>query len=190
MRGDWLRLHYHAPKSPKVMALPSDAARWAWIVALCEAKQQTREGGWASEAHLRSVLGRHARHLPALIEARLVVQMDDGRMLIRDWTEWQSDYRSDPTHAERQRRYRERATSQEDVSVTSPPTRRTDRRTPPRVFAHEEPTTTPPPMWQPKDEKHLNSRDIPVRDAARKAAEAAGIDWRALVKAKGEEPNE
>ncbi len=66
MRGDWLRLHYHAPKNPKVMGLPSDAARWAWVVALCEAKQQMTEGEWASEKHLRGVLGRHARHLPVL----------------------------------------------------------------------------------------------------------------------------
>ena len=129
MRGDWLRLHYHAPKSPKVMALPSDAARWAWIVALCEAKQQTREGEWASEAHLRAVLGRHAKHLQALIEARLVVRMKDGRMLINSWNEWQTDFRHDPTHAERQRRYRERVTSSADVTVTSPHDPPTDRPT-------------------------------------------------------------
>lgn len=58
------------------------------------------------------------------------------------------------------------------------------------MLAHEGGDPTPPPAWKAKDEKHLNSADVPIRDAARKAAEAAAVDWRALLEAKGQEPNE
>jgi hypothetical protein len=65
-----------------------------------------------------------------------------------------------------------------------------ERRGPPRAHAQEQPEPGRVPNWRPKDAKHLNSPDIPIRDAARKAAEAAGVDWHALLAAKGEEPDE
>lgn len=87
---DWLRLSFHAPKHPKVASLPSDAARWAWIVALSEAKQQTPDGEWASERHARVCLGAYAKHLPALIRVGLVDQHSDGRLTVHDYSWWQS----------------------------------------------------------------------------------------------------
>lgn len=116
MRTDWLRLHYHAPKNAKILSLPSDAARWAWVVALTEGKQQTKPGEWVSESHLRACLGRLARYVPDLIRAGLLDITPGGAVVVHDWNEWQSDQRYDPTAAARQQRHRAATRERQAVS--------------------------------------------------------------------------
>ena len=80
----------------------ADAARYGYVRMLLAAKRQNA-GTFASELHLRSLLGRHA----SFIEAYRRVELLDG-LTVADWDEWQIDQPEDPTHADRQRRYRER----------------------------------------------------------------------------------
>lgn len=109
---DWLRLSTRAYTHPKVVALPSDAARWAWIASLSVAKVQTPEGTFASEPHATECLGRHARHLAALLAAGLLERHEDGRITVHDWPEWQTDrdaryreaHRDELAQRERERR--------------------------------------------------------------------------------------
>lgn len=99
---DWLRLAFLAPRHPKVVTLPNDGARWAWIVALCEAKMQSPEGRWVSDEHFRACLGVYGRYAPALYQAGLVDLLPDGRVVVHNWTAWQ-----DP-RVDHDKTYRER----------------------------------------------------------------------------------
>lgn len=101
----WIRVEADIHRHPKVVALPSPAARWAFLVTLAEGKAV--EGRWASVAHYRAcVPPQEARHLPAMISAGLVA-MDGPAVVIHDWDDYQV-VRKDPTAADRVRRYRER----------------------------------------------------------------------------------
>jgi hypothetical protein len=102
----WLRLHVDTPDHPKVVDLPNDAARWAYVVVLCEAKRAVPPGGWASERHFRHCLGRQARYLDDLLAVGLLEREGD-RIVVHDWR----DYQTDPTAASRQRRRRVTAQS-------------------------------------------------------------------------------
>lgn len=79
----------------------ADSATLGYIRLLAAAKRQNG-GVFTSDAHIRHLLGRHARFLPAYRAAGLV----DG-LSIADWDAWQVD-REDPTNAERQQRFRDR----------------------------------------------------------------------------------
>lgn len=104
LRGPYVRLRASMPRHRKLASLPSDAARWAFVASLCEAKTQTPPGEWANEAHFRAcVTPSVARHLPALLSEALLEQ-DGDRIRIHDW----ASYQVDPTGTERSRLSRER----------------------------------------------------------------------------------
>jgi hypothetical protein len=101
----WIRVEADVHRHPRVVALPSAAARWAFIVTLAEGKAV--DGRWTSVRHYRAcVAPQEARHLPAMVEVGLVV-MDGDQVVIHDWDDYQVS-RKDPTAAERMRRHRER----------------------------------------------------------------------------------
>lgn len=107
MSDAWLKLMSNVHRHPKVIGLPSHAARWAFIVTLAEGKAV--RGRWESEKHYRECCRSVAVHLPALVTAGLV-ERDGDALIVHDWAEYQSDpvKRSDPTAAERMRRKRAR----------------------------------------------------------------------------------
>lgn len=101
----WIRVEADIHRHPKVVALPSTAARWAFVVTLAEGKAV--DGRWTSVRHYRAcVPPQEARYLPAMISVGLVV-MDGDAVVIHDWDDYQVS-RKDPTAAERMRRHRDR----------------------------------------------------------------------------------
>ncbi len=85
----WIAVDAELPNHAKMALLPSDAARWGWIVTLCEAKVQRKPGTFASERHFRHVMARHGRFLADYIKARLIDRGDDGSLAVHDWQKHQ-----------------------------------------------------------------------------------------------------
>jgi hypothetical protein len=112
----WITIDVGLPKHQKLAELPSDSARFGWIVVLCEAKTQRRPGIFASARHFREVAGRFGKHLPSYEAVGLLERDQDGTLRIHDWERHQ--------WAVRQSRHRDRddsvtpALPQGDGSVT------------------------------------------------------------------------
>ena len=99
----WIKLDAFIHKHHKLTSLPTDSARWAFIVTLCEGKVWA--GRWQDRAHYRSCIGPLARHLTALVSEGLMEITEDGSVIIHDWEGYQRD--PDPKAAERARRWRD-----------------------------------------------------------------------------------
>jgi hypothetical protein len=93
----------------KILSLPSDSARWAYVRLLEAAKPLG--GSFASEAQLRSLMGDYYRHCRQLRLTGLLKGLD-----VHDWNEHQSD--PDPTAAKRMREYRNRVALRNRYAVT------------------------------------------------------------------------
>ena len=114
----WLRLDADMPWHDKVVGLPNDTARFAFVKVLCAAK--VRGKSTFTPASLKESLGSHSRAIPALIAAGLLDQ-EDGLLIVHDF----DDYQRRAGHAEAQQRYRSRSTggSPDDhggITETSP----------------------------------------------------------------------
>ncbi len=81
----WITVDTKLGKHPKMAALPNDAARYGWLLTLCEAKEQSRAGTFATANHFAHVMGRHGRFLDAYIKAGLLDNGPDGTLLVHDW---------------------------------------------------------------------------------------------------------
>ena len=128
--GKWLRLDAQHSSHPKF----EDAGHWGWSVALaawCIAKAYDCYDGeiskwWRPKSLARwmcmepSVEGLEcvSKGMVAALQARLVVQRDDG-VYIHGWTEYQRDH----TAAERAKRYRDKKNVTRDDSDGKPVTR-------------------------------------------------------------------
>jgi hypothetical protein len=78
------------PSHPKIAALPSDAARWAYIVVLTAAKWRKPEGEFVSIVHLKACIGPGpSRHIEALKRAGLL-DVDAGVVRVHDWDHYQT----------------------------------------------------------------------------------------------------
>lgn len=104
MTAPWLRIDADLPWHDKVVGLSSDAARWAYVKVLCIAKQHGREV--FSTATLTELLGKHGKHIPALVTVGLLDEKSD-KVAVHDF----SDYQRRTGHAEAQGRYRSKVTS-------------------------------------------------------------------------------
>lgn len=101
----WVRVSAEIDDDPRIAKLPSDAARWAWVVTLCKGKHRSPvPGEWDSEEHLSTALRRRGKYVPAFLEVGLV-ERSGHKVRIKSWEKWQTD----PTAARRQRRHREEA---------------------------------------------------------------------------------
>lgn len=110
----WFRVRVTIHRNGKVASLSSDGARWAYIVALAEAKET--EGVFPNLGALRVALGLWARHAKELLAAGLLeLEEGTGCVVVHDWDEHQSV--TDPGAAARMRAYRER---QRAARVTPP----------------------------------------------------------------------
>lgn len=85
----WITVDTALPNHRKMADLPSDAARWGWLVSLCEAKEQRTPGTFASEKHYRHVMPRHGRFLPDYLRVGLMDKGDDGTLHVHDWRKHQ-----------------------------------------------------------------------------------------------------
>ena len=107
----WLRIDADMPWNDKIIGLPNDTARFAFVKVLCAAKVRSRSS--FSPQTLREVLGSHAKAIPALVDAHLLDE-EDGRIVVHDFDKYQRL----ALQAERQQRYRERHTSVTPASPT------------------------------------------------------------------------
>lgn len=107
MSGEaWLKLAVRTIRDPKIVTLSSDAARWAFIAILVAAKEQSPQGQFASEQHLRGVISPSvADHIVELVEAGLLEVDPDGGIAPARWRKYQVD----PTGPARVAAYRARA---------------------------------------------------------------------------------
>ena len=102
----WLRIDADMPWHDKIVGLPTDTARFAFVKVLCAAK--VRGKSVFSRGALKEALGSHARALPALVAAGLLDEDEDGnRLTVHDF----DDYQRKAGHAEAQDRYRQRVTA-------------------------------------------------------------------------------
>ena len=130
----------------KLIHLPSDAARWGWIVVLGRAKLRRPAGVFPSRSVLAHDLGRYARFVDDYLRVGLL-EDHDGAMVVHDWSKHQ-ERRVDPTAAERQRRHRE---------ITSPVTLRPGD---PRGRA----SALSPSLSQSQETSQRNGTAVPARE--------------------------
>lgn len=120
----WLRVDADMPWHDKVVGLPNDTARFAFVKVLCAAKIRGRST--FSKGALKESLGSHARAIPALVAAGLLEESDGGeRLSVHGFDEYQ--HRAG--HAEAQQRYREKSRPGHAPITETSPTRqdRTER---------------------------------------------------------------
>ena len=83
----WKTVDVDIYKHPKLAGLPSDSARYGWIVTLLEAKAQRHPGTFASDRHYREVVGRFGKFLPDYLAAQLLDLNEDGSLAVHGWTQ-------------------------------------------------------------------------------------------------------
>lgn len=81
----WITVDTDLPDHPKMAALPSDGARYGWLIVLCKAKQQRKPGTFANANHFRHVMGRHGRFLEDYQKAGLMDIDETETLHVHDW---------------------------------------------------------------------------------------------------------
>jgi hypothetical protein len=112
----WFKCDARFHKDPKMLALPSDTSRYAFLMLIGEAKYLRSGGVFETRLHLEACLP--AAYWPAvdeLIEAGLLVKRGKKKIAIRSWKQWQVD----PTSAERSRRARSATAEQRPSNGTA-----------------------------------------------------------------------
>jgi hypothetical protein len=116
----WIRVSTRIAHHPDIVKLPSNDARWAYIVLLTAAKEQPEPGEFRDQQTIGHVLGRGLRQcLTALLDRSLVLATEEGGYVLPNWQRWQTPNRVDATHADRQRAYREREKAKSDARHAS-----------------------------------------------------------------------
>jgi hypothetical protein len=93
-------------QNPKIVDLPSDRARWGWVVLMGAAKLQRPPGRFASDRVVAAVLGEHRRFLPDYLRVGVLEPMESlcdhcaqsippearnlGALAVHDWATNQS----------------------------------------------------------------------------------------------------
>lgn len=99
----WLKFDEGMAHDDRVLALPSDKARWAWVCILLGAKSLRPAGQYSSLAQLRSKCGATAAsQVPHLVKVGLIAVENGEVFTIPNWKRWQVD----ATVGERQARFR------------------------------------------------------------------------------------
>ena len=172
MTAPWLRIDADLPWHDKVVGLPSDSARWAYVKVLCIAKQHGREV--FSTATLTELLGKHGRYIDYLVTAGLLDEKAE-KVEVHDF----SEYQRRTGHAEAQGRYRSRVTSgspsesgQNHAAITSGSAE--DHPTSPTgqdIHTGHTGGQSPPTMmgWRPKADRLPGEAANPVHDGSHPA---------------------
>ena len=107
---------------PRIIALPSDAARWGFVVALTEAKWTTPEGIFGNREALAHALGVRSKFIAAYLKVGLLTVLPTGEYTFTAWADWQQPSGA----AERMQRWRQQKRDEgavqlrnSDVTVTS-----------------------------------------------------------------------
>lgn len=130
MPDPWVAVEATVRRSDKLAALPSDTARWGWLVMLGEAKLLRRQGTF-SVGQWAEVMGRYAKYLPDYIRLGLLHRapaycdetrqrtclrgrgpFERGVLVVHDWPRHQRE------HAVRQADYESRLTDSETDAPT------------------------------------------------------------------------
>lgn len=77
------------PLKDERLAHYTDGQYRAYDLVLFKAGRQDPRGRFSSEAQVRALLGRHARHLPFLFSEGAILALDDGAVYVAGWDEWQ-----------------------------------------------------------------------------------------------------
>lgn len=100
----WFKCDARFHKDPKILKLPNDTARFAFLMIIGEAKYVRSGGMFDDRQHLEACLPtQYHDSIDALIDAGLLVRRGK-KIAIKAWSQWQVD----PTSAERSRRARQR----------------------------------------------------------------------------------
>lgn len=124
MTRPWVAIEAAIRVNHKIVALPSDSARFGWVCVLGEAKQQRPAGAFRSLTHLREAAGRFARFIPKYQEQQLLEVaptlcdrcvkrwpgIRDGAVIVHDWHVHQRD----PGAPERAKDWRDNADRTDD----------------------------------------------------------------------------
>lgn len=73
-----------ASEHPKIIELPSDKARWGWVVLMGKAKLQRPPGRFASMRVLEAVLGEYRRFIADYLTVG-ILERDGEAVAVHDW---------------------------------------------------------------------------------------------------------
>ena len=158
----WIRLDADMPWHEKIIALPNDTARFAFVKMLCAAKVRSRSA--FSPESLREMLGTHARAIPHLVAAGLLDEQD-GKLIVHDF----EDYQRKALQAERQQRHRNvtEALPERDMIVTgASPTGRNGTN---GTYPPSPPTTFM--GWKPRSERAPGEAATLIHDGTHRYAD-------------------
>lgn len=115
----WFKCDARFHKDPKILKLPNDTARFAFLMIIGEAKYVRSGGIFDDRQHLEACLPKEYHEaVDALLKAGLLVRKGK-KIAIKAWSQWQVD----PTSAERSRRARATAEQRSHNGNTTPPKR-------------------------------------------------------------------
>lgn len=87
----YVLIHSVIRTNPKFRGLPTDAARLAYIESLVAAVETDPSGEWLNSTYYLAGVGPSTgARLEELLDAGLLVRLDDGRIAIPAWKKWQS----------------------------------------------------------------------------------------------------
>ena len=105
----WFKCDARFYKDAKIVSLPDDMTRYAFLVIIGEAKYVRSGGVFESRQHLEACLPQQYHSaIDALVAAGLLVKRGK-RIAIKAWRDWQVD----PTSTERSKRARARVQQRE-----------------------------------------------------------------------------
>lgn len=121
MSNHWWRAYDEAIDDAKLLLLPSDWHRWGWFRVMCLA---SANGGTVPPIDVVAVKLRASKHkcaelITTLVRSILLDEIEPGQFTPHNWNgrQYRNDT-SDPTNADRQRRYRERHSNGHSNGVT------------------------------------------------------------------------
>jgi hypothetical protein len=120
----WFKCDARFYKDPKIIGLPDDTTRFAFLVIIGEAKYVRSGGVFESRQHLEACLPtQYHGAIDALIGCGLLSKRGK-RIVIKAWRDWQVD----PTSAERSKRARARVQQRpHNASTTATQRRRVEK---------------------------------------------------------------
>ena len=135
-RYGWIRLYVSILRNPKVAALSSDAARWAYVSTLVLAFGEDVRGEWLDRSYLERGLGHLAEYIDEMLDLTLLVEEEDGTIAVPQWAHWQPISAKSTARVQKLRAERKAAKAKADAQREAARVRQERRRHPER-FASE-----------------------------------------------------
>lgn len=106
MKTCWLRLYTEVLYDPKVQSLPPELFK-VWINLLCVAKEHDKGGELPELEHISFLIRQNSKKTQKILEKFREISLLDGNK-IHGWESRQYEGDKDGSHADRQKKYRER----------------------------------------------------------------------------------